>query len=202
MIEWTLLGVSVAILVLAVFSATRANALFRRVKELETRLTELGDHLTEDVAEKVSMESQALRDEVGSRLGSLQECVDRMTAIETRLAGTAEREPEAVPDVEALAETLADSVRPLIREALESLDGRIRSLAETRDAGVEGAVMKSLSERGFSDVVLTREATTAEGRTKVIVEARRDGMTYKGPVILDDGRVVEQRLSPSYSMFP
>jgi len=198
MIEWVILGVVLVVLVLAVFSTSRANALFRRVKELETRLTELGNHLSEDVAEKVSVESQALRDEVGSRLGSLQGCVDRMTTLETQWANAMEREPDAAPDAEALAE----AVRPLIREAVESLDGRIRSLAETREGSVDEAVLASLKERGFSDVVLTREATTADGRTKVIVEARRDGMTYKGPVILVGDRVIEQRLSPSYPMFP
>jgi len=201
MIEWGVLLVAVLVLGLVTFSALRANALYRRVRELETRLTELGDQLSEDVAEKISLESRALREEVGSRLGSFNACVERMTTIETQLARAVSREPEALS-----AEGLAEAVRPLIREAVESLEGRIRTLSEalreTGREGVEGAVMKSLAERGFVDVVLTRSATAEDGRTKVIVEARRDGMTFKGPVILDGTRVVEQRLSPSYPMFP
>ncbi|MEN8149088.1 MAG: hypothetical protein ABFS86_04650 [Planctomycetota bacterium] len=200
MFDWVILGGVVVVLVVAVWLATRADVLFRRVRELETRLTELGRGLGEEVAEKVSLESQALREEVANRLGAVQACVDRLETIEGRLKETIEGSGDPDP------KDLADAVRPLLREAVESIDGRLRQVTESLRAPSARApdtpLARSLAERGFSDVVVAREATMEDGRTKVIVEARRDGMTFKGPVILDGDHVVEQRLAPAYPMFP
>jgi len=197
MFDWMILGGVTVVLIVTVWSAARARVLFRRVRELETRLTELGRGIGEEVAEKVYVESQALREEVASRLGSVQACVDRMSTIEDALqGGTGGADPKE----------LADAVRPLIREAVESIDSRLRQVSEsvrTADrTSPDVVVLRTLAARGFSDVVVTRETAMDGGRTKVIVEARRDGMTFKGPVILDGDTVVEQRLTPAYPMFP
>jgi hypothetical protein len=201
MIEWVVPGVLVLLLFAAVYSASRANLLIRQVKKLETDLTELGTHLGEEVAEKIALESRALREEILTRLSSLDACVDRMATIETRLTEAGEREEDA-PDPEA---TL-DALRPLIREAVETLDGRIRAVTEHLAAAPsEGAaeiVTKALVERGFSDIVVTREAVSGDGTSRLTVEAKRDGMTYKGPVLLDGTQVASVRLKPAYPMFP
>ena len=92
------------------------------------------------------------------------------------------------------------------REAVESLDGRLRdmetSIEDGKEADSEDAINRVLAERGFSEVKIIEGPESAGGRIRLTVEARRDGMTYKGPVFLDGSKVVEQRLSPSYPMFP
>ena len=71
-----------------------------------------------------------------------------------------------------------------------------------KQEGETNALTRVLRDRGFTEVRMVDEPVSEDGRTKVLVEARRDGMVYKGPVFIDGDQVVEQRLSPSYPMFP
>lgn len=199
--EWTIIGLLVGVLILELFAIARRSAMAGRIRRLETRVAEIGNQLGDEVAEKVSVESQALREEVVTRLTSLQSCADQMATFETRIEEMVRREPEPLD-----AESLAGMIRPLIREAVDSIDGRIRNVSDTirevSEEAPEDAVVRALTDRGFKDVQIVGPAGEDGNRLRLFVEARRDGMTFKGPVFLDGSRVVEQRLSPAYPMFP
>jgi hypothetical protein len=59
-----------------------------------------------------------------------------------------------------------------------------------------------LGEDGFGQVAVLQGPAPDGDRFRVLVEARKEGMTYKGPVFLMGTEVVEHRLTPSYPMFP
>lgn len=101
---------------------------------------------------------------------------------------------------------VAEEIGPLVREAAQALHVRLDELAETvrevREESVPDQVARVLAAAGFAEVAVLSGPRPDGDRTRVLVEARREGMTFKGPVWLRGGRVVERRLSPAYPMFP
>jgi len=65
-------------------------------------------------------------------------------------------------------------------------------------------LLRALEERGFESVHILGELTNEEGHDphRVPVEARRAGMSFKGYVTVEDGRLVEVALKPLTEIFP
>ena len=101
---------------------------------------------------------------------------------------------------------MVEQIEPLLREVVEVLGLRLSALQqEIRIERIESdgeTVGRSLADQGYHDVTVIGEPGADGNRSRVLVEATREGMTYKGPVWFRGGRVVEHRLTPSYSVFP
>lgn len=129
------------------------------------------------------------------------ELAERLDRIERMLREISEREPS-----ESGPAQVAKEVQPLLRDATAAIEHQLRELHDVLASGAEQStadlVNRALSRQGFSQVEMVSVPKSDGGRTSVAVEARRDGMTYKGTVVLDGTKVIEQQLSPSYPMFP
>ena len=124
--------------------------------------------------------------------------LDRLETMEQSLRMALEREPASID--------LKEQIRPMLIEVVESLDARLRnftaSLHQDQEESRGELLRRVLGERGFSEITVVSSAETDGGCSQVVVEAKRDGMSFKGPVLIEEGRVVEQKLRPSYPMFP
>jgi hypothetical protein len=133
-----------------------------------------------------------------AELGAKAAVLERLPAIEISLSQALSREPERID--------LAADLRSMLAETVESLDARLRSftasLEKQRKETQNEMLARALGDRGFTEVIVVDATDDEGGRSRLIVEARRDGMSFKGPVLIEDGRVVEQKLRPSYPMFP
>jgi len=204
---------ALALLVLALISS-RSGAR-RRMEELERSLARAREDDAAANRERVAeaagdadrgrkellAELEALEGRLGERLDGLAGLAERLEELGTAVADLAEKLERG-----GGRENVAEKVGPLLREAVESLDGRLRhmetSIEHGRETDSEDTLRRVLAERGFTEVRIIEGPESEGGRLRLTVEARRDGMTYKGPVFLDGSKVVEQRLSPSYPMFP
>jgi hypothetical protein len=189
--------------VLALLLSTR-RAVRRLAESVEARESEggdLGKKIEEGATAPLRAEVGALREDLAERLegfsAAIREVADGLAGLGEALdsLGPAEAPGRAAAEIE-----------PLLREAVETLEARIREVSSAhpgeRVLTVEESVSRVLGERGFTEVALVGEPERDGERTRVLVKARRDGMVYKGPVLLLGARVVEQRLRPSYPMFP
>jgi hypothetical protein len=190
----------VAILLLLALLVVLLGRLDRRLGELSARvpdpalseaLSGLPDRVAGSVSATVSRTMEPRLADLGARLDSLGGAVEELLR----------REPEVPPPPR-----FAEEVGPLLEEAVDSLEARIRevivSLESRRDEGVAESVERGLLERGFGEVRIVDGPSFEGERTRVVVSARREGMTYKGAVLLSGRRIVDERLSPAYPMFP
>lgn len=182
-------------------------------KESETVLKALAD-LTARVAETSGLADRLARIEEGLPDNSaveaaLAKLLDQVAVLERLVPerlGVIEKSIEDALSREAPEIHIEEQLKPLLAEAVEDLDGRLKSfsasLEKDRTETRSELVTRVLGDRGFKEVVVVDTADTEDGTTRLIVEAKRDGMSFKGPVLISDGRVVEQKLRPSYPMFP
>ncbi len=180
---------------------TELTAEVSELSVLKERVSELAV-LSERIAGLEGLEKR-LPDTSGleaqlSTLVERSEMLERLETMEKALHETLDREPPSI-DLKA-------QIRPMLTEVVESLDARLRnftaSLHKDQEESMGERVRRVLGERGFSEVTVVSSADTEGGRSRVVVEAKRDGMSFKGPVLIEKGRVVEQKLRPSYPMFP
>lgn len=70
--------------------------------------------------------------------------------------------------------------------------------------GIREVVESRLAAEGFRDLRLPPELSGIEGagEFRIPLEAYRDGVAYKGEIVVRNGRVVEERIRPSYEAFP
>ncbi len=124
--------------------------------------------------------------------------LERLGAIEQSVEEALRREP--------LGDDLDERLKPILAEAVSDLDARLRSfiasLEKDRTETRSELLVRTLGDRGFSEVSIVTTAETEDGGSRLLVEAKKDGMSFKGPVLIFEGRVVEQKLRPSYPMFP
>lgn len=158
-----------------------------RIVALEERVVGFGqqlDHLRRTVAEPRPTSSPAVAAEVRSgptlALDGLVDAVDSLR--ETQLEHAA-----AVARLTELVERVATDVESGRADRLED---RIRA----RFAG-----------RGFTDVRILGDLAAAQegtGQLRVPIESMKGGVTYKGFVMLDAGRIVDEKLTSSHDAFP
>jgi hypothetical protein len=133
----------------------------------------------------------------------------------SRIVSTLERLSDLSRDVEAGVGRLASRV-----DALESaLGARVDRLGEsllarqleashgsaTSDRGdpLEARLRAEFAARGFTVLRLMGDvAAVGDEPTRVPIEAVRQGVTYKGHVVLAGGRIVDEKLSSGTDVFP
>jgi hypothetical protein len=140
-----------------------------------------------------------LREELA---GLMRDLAERVGAIEGAIEALPPPEPPPAP----VRVRVAEEVGPLLREVREILEARIaelrREVRERREEGVVEAIARALRARGFEGVEIVEGPEPDGARMRVTVEARRHGMTFKGPVLMEGSQVVDHGLKPATSMFP
>ena len=181
---------------LALAGLTILLRVFPRLDRLESQASGFATRgMVEDLPERVAARLPgALEEEIrslGEGLREVRELVDELLRRELPVAGRVR---------------IAEEVEPLLREAVESLDGRLREIAAARapegEVDLAEAIARQLRDDGFTEVRIVQAPEPDGARSRAIVQARRDGMTYKGPVWLSGTRVKEHRLSSASPMFP
>ena len=178
------------------------------MRKLETGIEALGAPRDEEVARI----EKTLVDEVARIEKALVVRIEALEAVVREVAARPEPETPPAPAGEDIGLAVREALEPLslrmaqIEDALKPVGGRLAAiegaLRDGRVESVEDALVRVLEDRGFRDVVVLEGPVPDGDRSRMLVEARRDGMAYKGPVFLAGGKVVEQRLNPSFPMFP
>jgi hypothetical protein len=135
------------------------------------------------------------------RTRPLEEAVRRMGESLARLPVPAEAK-DLLPLQERL-ELLARQVQEL-RLHIDELRARIAGTTSVEPVAPGLKLLRALEERGFESVHILAELAGDEGHElqRVPVEARRAGMSFKGHVTVEDGRLVEVALKPLTELFP
>jgi hypothetical protein len=186
-------GIAVVLLV-AVLVAVRGIRI--RIAALESGLAGIATREMVDALPAKLAPAEDLRPELAELRRSVERVQGALQALSIREAA-----PPAVLRV-------GEEVEPLLREAMESLDGRLREILGTlaadrqEELGFAEVMKRGLADLGYGQVRIVAGPDWEGERILVRVEAKREGMTYKGSVYLDGNRVVEHRLSPAFPMFP
>ena len=146
----------------------------------------------------------AQMEEAVAQLQSMAVSLDRVAlqcdAVDAKLAEIVERGPGGQG-------AQLDKVLGEFRDALAQLSGPVEQIRDhVQRSLVErmgDEVRRTLFNLGYDRVDLATDLTELEnGEGKVQVEVQREGVKSKGYVVLKDGSVVEQKISPTYEMFP
>lgn len=135
------------------------------------------------------------------QLRPLEDAVRRMGDALARLPTPAEAK-DLLPLQERL-ELLARQIHEL-RLHVDELRSRAAGGAAVAPVAPGARLLRSLEERGFEQVRILSELVGDDGAElhRVPVEARRGGMSFKGHVTIEDGRLVEVALKPLTEIFP
>ncbi len=93
---------------------------------------------------------------------------------------------------------------------LESRISELRDLfsagggqGELRSVGLQDVIEQRLYAKGFQSVALLADIADMEhGEHTIPVEVMKGNVPYKGNIVVRDGRVVSENLSPIYKAFP
>lgn len=195
-----------------------------RIRELLRAATEL----EENVVRELSAETERARTrfaEIERRLvermdedhQALTALMREGTAVLSQATPTTDTEPwgDVIERIEVLgaslrarAETQEAELRS-VGEHLAHLGERVDQLQQAgrrraTATGPEASIAALLEEDGFERVTLLGQSQEhgKANSTRYVVEAVRQGVSYKGHVSVKDGAFVERDLRPAYSMFP
>jgi hypothetical protein len=168
--------------------------LVHRVGRLERRLEGLAR--AEDLKPVAQAAEAAASD---ARLRPLEEGVRRVADSIARLPSPLE--PKDLVPLQERLELLARAVDEL-RHHVDEL--RLRGPQPPPDVAPGAHVLRALEQRGYESIRIVGEAAgdNSGEESRVPVEARRGGMSFKGFVRLEDGRVAEVALKPVTEVFP
>jgi len=133
------------------------------------------------------------------RLQPIEESLRRLSDAVSKLP--APLEPKDLVPVQERLELLARAVDEL-RHHVDELRSRGPDAVAAVGAGAQ--VLRTLQQRGFESVRIVGEIADEEpgDSARVPVEARRGGMSFKGFVTLEGGRVESVALKPVTEVFP
>jgi len=141
----------------------------------------------------------------------------RLTAMES---GLKELSPLAlVPDrLQALAKVIEESDPEAVKAEFDRIHDALSRLEDlaltgpeagaagggtTRPAKVRAFVIRWLRDEGYYSARILNEDDELSGQEiEVVVEAVKDGLRYRGHVLVQGNEIQETNLDPSYSMFP
>jgi hypothetical protein len=139
----------------------------------------------------------------------------RRTVSEPRPAPVASNSNEARPATAIALDGLVDAVDSVresqqeqaaafarLTELVERLTGEVE---QGRADRLEDRIRARFAARGFSDVRILGDLAAAQegtGQLRVPLESMKGGVTYKGFVVLEAGRIVDEKLTSSHDAFP
>ncbi|MSR46900.1 MAG: hypothetical protein EXS13_07540 [Planctomycetes bacterium] len=114
--------------------------------------------------------------------------------------------PAEAKDLLPIQERLEMLARQLheLRLHVDELRARTPGGAGSEPVAPGARLLRSLEARGFEHVHILGELVGDDGTElhRVPVEARRSGMSFKGHVTIEDGRLIEVALKPLTEIFP
>ncbi len=141
--------------------------------------------------DRVAVEVQSTLEEMRAARGAGGDPEER-SARHSDLKPLLEQQQKISSDLAAVNERLARIDRALGKEG-ESLDRQAISFR----------VQRSLEDEGFSAVFVAEPGEPTEsGGLRLLVEARKDGVSYKGAAMVEQGRVQSLTIRPAYQVFP
>lgn len=107
---------------------------------------------------------------------------------------------DSLERVAAVQERLHDDTAYL----LERVERLATALEQSRAGELSDRIHDRLGSRGFSDVRILGELTDVpvDAPLKVMVEARKSGISYKGFVVVADGNIVDEKMTSAHELFP
>lgn len=145
----------------------------------------------------------------GRELESMRRELERAERTRAELPRAAEPPAPApvtvrVPEID-LAPLRADVAG--VREELNVLGANLERLAAALERERGARVFEQIEQRfraaGYSRVrVLADAASIGSGPHKVAVEGTKNGIALKGYVVVDGGRIVEEKMTSSHEVFP
>ncbi|MFG0317946.1 MAG: hypothetical protein ACF8XB_11780 [Planctomycetota bacterium JB042] len=152
----------------------------------------------------------AVRKEVDAANGALREAADRaavavVAAPEDGASGEVIETPLTV-DLGGQLDPLHDEVRSMRRE-VQGLGRRVGELASEleveRGRRLGETIRERFERRGFQSIRLLADPSELEASDlRVAIEGVKGGITHKGYVVVEDGRVVDEKMTSSYEAFP
>lgn len=180
-----------AILLLGVLGALILVGMLLAWRLIDLRLERFSRRL-EALENAQSTLRAAVEDFVGGARGSVRDEEEAQHRTLGRIADSVERIGEALGALERRVQALEAAQRAF----LDRLDDRDR--ARTLEL-----VELRLLALGYRSVRFPSDPEQApEGRLRFAVEAVKEGLPYRGTVVVEGGRVVEENLASSYEMFP
>jgi hypothetical protein len=140
-------------------------------------------------------------------LGDLPARLDRLeTKLEAlRPAADASAEPPPVEVRLEIADDLRDAVREAVRDLERDLKKILRVTGRTRAERVGTMIRLRLLEEGYTAIRITGglpRTRSGRARVRVPVDAERDGLRFRGVVVMRGNEIEETRLGPEHRMFP
>ena len=105
-------------------------------------------------------------------------------------------------NLEPLALSVAELQRSLdaVEEHLESVAGELNRDREVR---LREMVERRFHGRGYQSIqILGDLADGFHGAARISIEGQKGGVTYKGHVILEEGQIVDEKMTSSHEIFP
>lgn len=156
----------------------------------------------------LAAELGALRRDVDAAGGAVKELAARAEGLASASAPAASElaEPALTVDFGGQLDPLFDEVTRMRRE-VQGLGRRVGELAgelETERGRRLGETIRERFERqGFQSIRVLSDPSELEGaEARVPIEGVKGGITYKGYVLVEDGRVVDEKMTSSYEVFP
>lgn len=138
------------------------------------------------------------------RSARLERKFDEMDRLLRLSLKSKERErPGAEPDVDRLQEVVG-GLESRLERTVEFLESLRETQAESNSQKIHDMVERKLYNMGYDSVRLAAESSdySPDQPYRISLEVARRGVSYKGFALVEDGVVVDSRLSPTYSMFP
>ncbi len=151
--------------------------------------------------ESQDAEHAAVRREL-ENLAALVEALDRSADVQAPPPPPARDDEVVQYDLSAL-ESEVEAVRKGLAAVERQLAGLARTMERDRIRRLHDAIEQRFVAQGYGAVRFLAELDLASGEpAKVPLEAKKGGTTYKGHVVIEDGRVVSEKMSSSYEAFP
>jgi len=139
-----------------------------------------------------------LRARLGSFAGEIRSLSDEIT----KISNQPRSEPSPVIDVGPLESKINDLGRRL-SEALEDTRFLRDEVVERRGHRLREEIERYFRFAGYQSVnVLSELGVFDDEPVRVAVTGVKGGITYKGYVVIETGRIVEEKMTSSHEVFP
>ncbi len=133
----------------------------------------------------------------GTRMERKLEELDRLVRLSLNQREKAKDQSGQLAELRLKMEAIGERVE----RSTETLENIQTTSSESKVEKVHDMVERKLYNMGYETVRLTGEDVD-ESPYRINLEVSRRGASYKGYALIEDGVIVDSRISPTYAMFP